>query len=229
MNSAPGGAPVPRTRRARGSRPGPDPSYGGAVIRPHRRTGAAATTLLTGLLLAGTLLAGCGNPPDADDAASPLDLPGASTSSTGPAATSPTPAPTTSAPPSAGDPTGPGSTPRGPGPAPDGRPGAAPSTASRAPGAAVTLPWPAGRGAEAERQQAGVDGGAQPWLLDPAEVAVYYAQAAYDWTGAEAFPTPDRSVVEVRNRGGARITLTLEQPGRTGPRGIWVVVADRRS
>lgn len=197
------------------------------MIRPHRRTGAAATTLLAGLLLAGTVLAGCGNPPD--DTATPTDLPSPATSSTGPTGTSPTGTPTPSAPPSAGDPTEDGTTSRGPGPAPDGRPGTAPSTASRAPGAAVTLPWPAARGAEAQRQQAAVDGGAQPWLLDPAEVAVYYAQAAYDWTGAEAFPTPDRAVVEVRNRGGARITLTLEQPDRTGPRGIWVVVADRRS
>jgi hypothetical protein len=70
-----------------------------------------------------------------------------------------------------------------------------------------------------------VDGGAQPWLLDPAEVALSYATAAHGWTRATAQPHPDGHTVEVAE-GGTRLTLTLTQPGRSGPGGIWVVTAE---
>ena len=75
--------------------------------------------------------------------------------------------------------------------------------------------------------QAGVDAGRQPWLLDPAEVALSFAAGELDWAGAEAYPRGDGRTVEVRGPGGAEVVLTVEQPGRTGERGIWVVTAAR--
>ncbi len=150
-------------------------------------------------LLGGFVLAGC--------AAAPT----ASTSTSG-AATGTAPAPRTtapSAPPSI----------------------AAPSTtappAARAPVTdGVALPWPVSGGAETAALQAEVDRGAQPWLLDPSEVAISYAAAALGWTDAEAYPGPDGTSVDIRNAEGERRTLTLTQPGRTGDDGIWVVTAE---
>jgi hypothetical protein len=114
------------------------------------------------------------------------------------------------------------STPAGAGPAP-------PTTESApAPAAAdVVLPWPAATAAEAAALQAEVDRGAQPWLLDPSEVAISYAAAAHDWPDAEAYPGPDGTSVDVRNADGERLTLSLAQPARTGDDGIWVVTAER--
>jgi hypothetical protein len=93
--------------------------------------------------------------------------------------------------------------------------------------ARVALPWPAGTAADAAALQAEVDRGAQPWLLDPSEVAIAYATAAHDWPDAEAYPGPDGTSVDIRNGDGERITLTLAQPARTGDEGIWVVTAER--
>ena len=92
-------------------------------------------------------------------------------------------------------------------------------------GSAAELPWPAAGATEAAALQAAADNGAQPWLLDPAEVAVSYASAAYGWTDAEARPGPD-GIVEVRRPGGQRLALTVAQPGRTGKSGIWVVTKE---
>jgi hypothetical protein len=80
--------------------------------------------------------------------------------------------------------------------------------------------------ADAAALQAEVDRGAQPWLLDPSEVAIAYAAAAHDWPDAEAYPGPDGTSVDVRNADGETLTLTLAQPARTGSEGIWVVTAE---
>lgn len=97
----------------------------------------------------------------------------------------------------------------------------------RAPAVAgVTLPWPAATQEAANDLQAQVDRGAQPWLLDPSEVAIAYAAAAHDWPDAEAYPGPDGTSVDVRNADGERLTLSLAQPARTGSDGIWVVTAE---
>jgi hypothetical protein len=110
-------------------------------------------------------------------------------------------------------------------PAPTGPP---PPTSTTAPTAgAVSLPWPAADAAAATALQAEVDRGAQPWLLDPSEVAIAYAAAAHDWPDAEAYPGPDGTSVDVRNPDGERLTLSLEQPRRKGGDGIWVVTAER--
>jgi hypothetical protein len=97
------------------------------------------------------------------------------------------------------------------------------------PGDAVELPWPVAGAADAAALQAEVDNGAQPWLLEPTEVAKSYAAATYGWTRAEAYPGPNGTSVDVRNSAGDKYTLTLAQPGRTGDGGIWVVTAEQPS
>ncbi|OLT01970.1 hypothetical protein BJF90_30225 [Pseudonocardia sp. CNS-004] len=67
-------------------------------------------------------------------------------------------------------------------PAPTGPP---PTSATAPTAGAVPLPWPAADAAAAAALQAEVDRGAQPWLLDPSEVAIAYAAAAHDWPDAE--------------------------------------------
>jgi hypothetical protein len=98
-------------------------------------------------------------------------------------------------------------------------------TTTPSPAGSAELPWPAAGAAEAAALQAAADNGAQPWLLDPAEVAVSYAAAAYGWTDAEANPGPD-GTVDVRRPDGQRLALTLAQPARTGKGGIWVVTTE---
>jgi hypothetical protein len=92
----------------------------------------------------------------------------------------------------------------------------------------VVLPWPAATAADAAALQAEVDRGAQPWLLDPSEVAIAYAATAHGWADAEAYPGPDGTSVDVRNADGERLTLSLAQPARAGSDGIWVVTSERR-
>ncbi len=87
----------------------------------------------------------------------------------------------------------------------------------------VTLPWPAAGPADVTALQQAVDGGAQPWLLDPTEVALSYA-AARGWTGAQAAASGAGNVT-VRSSAGTD-ALTLIQPGETGNGGIWVVTSD---
>ncbi len=125
------------------------------------------------------------------------------------------PAPVAASPPAASPP--PSSSHRRPSPS------SAPS-----PDAPVALPWPAPGAAEQAALQAAVDGGAQPWLLDPSEVALAYAATAYGWSSAQAVPEPDGRTVGVHGAGGDEATLTLAQPGRTGQGGIWVVTAAHR-
>jgi hypothetical protein len=156
-----------------------------------------AGVLLAGVLLAGVLLAGCGVPePAALGAAAPY---------AGPTTAGPSSAPATSTRPA------------------DPRP--SPSTAAAAPDETVRLPWPAADAAAVAELQRSVDGGSEPWLLDPAEVAVSYATAAHGWTGAQAQARPGGSTVDVAE-GGRKLTLSLTQPGRTGAGGIWVVTGE---
>jgi hypothetical protein len=93
------------------------------------------------------------------------------------------------------------------------------------PDEAVQLPWPAADQSAVEELQRSVDEGSEPWLLDPAEVAVSYANAAHGWSGAVARPRPDGRTVDVAE-GDRRLTLSLTQPGRPGAGGIWVVTAE---
>ncbi len=96
----------------------------------------------------------------------------------------------------------------------------APSPSTDAP---VSLPWPAATPAQVAGLQSAVDGGAQPWLLDPTQVALAYA-AARGWPDADATASGPTSVT-VRTSVGVHV-LTLAQPGKTGSAGIWVVTAD---
>jgi hypothetical protein len=161
-----------------------------------------------GLFVVGGLSAGCGSPV--------LDTPttpAAATATTAP----PTPAPTPVAP-----------TPR---PAPRASAAATPArTAAPSVGAddvenPVTMPWPASTADEAARLQSSVDGGAEPWLLDPTEVALSYVTAAHGWTGAQVRPRADGRTVDVQD-GARTLVLSLNQPARTGADGIWVVTAE---
>ncbi|MGH3614895.1 MAG: hypothetical protein ACRDRK_20340, partial [Pseudonocardia sp.] len=95
--------------------------------------------------------------------------------------------------------------------------------------AAVQLPWPAAGADAVAALQARVDGGAQPWLLDPAEVAASFANAAYGWQEPEASVRPDGVTVDVREAGGGQASLILSQPGRTGTGGVWVVTGVERA
>ena len=155
-----------------------------------------------GLLLLGLLLAGCGDPQSGRPAAIPTDPP-ATTQSAAPAATTP---------------------PAEPDPGPSASPGARPSAAP-APDPTVRLPWPAADATAVAQLQRSVDGGAEPWLLDPAEVAASYVGAAHGWTQAVAQPRPDGTTVDVAE-GNHRLTLSLSQPGRAGAGGIWVVIGE---
>lgn len=93
-----------------------------------------------------------------------------------------------------------------------------------APAQPVPLPWPAATAAQAASLQTAVDGGAQPWLLDPTQVALAYA-AAQGWRDAAAVDATAAGVT-IRSSAGIHV-LTLAQPGKTGTAGIWVVTADR--
>ncbi|MGE3285635.1 MAG: hypothetical protein AB7J32_05970 [Pseudonocardia sp.] len=114
-------------------------------------------------------------------------------------------------------------------------PPVAPSTGAPSTGALPTaaapdppLPWPVGGPGVAVVQER-VDAGAQPWLLDPESVATAFGAAAYGWPDASAELLgghsgggPELSVT-LHGPGGTVAHLVLVQPGRTGPRGIWVV------
>jgi hypothetical protein len=72
-----------------------------------------------------------------------------------------------------------------------------------------------------------VDSGAQPWLLDPTEVALNYATAVYGW-GSPQVESAQGGTVVVTDAQGGRATVTLAQPGRTGTTGIWIVTGAQR-
>lgn len=104
-------------------------------------------------------------------------------------------------------------------------PSAVGPTASTEPSSPVLLPWPAATTAEAADLQSSVDGGSQPWLLDPVEVAIAYAAAARGWSDADAVPAPGGKSVEISD-GEHRMSVSLTQPARAGDGGIWVVTAE---
>lgn len=85
---------------------------------------------------------------------------------------------------------------------------------------AVTLPWPDD---DVPALQERVDDGSQPWLLDPSEVALAYAAAAYGWSSAQVVAAADGSTVDVTGPRDERRTLSLT---RQGPDSVWLVTAD---
>ncbi|MCW2716629.1 hypothetical protein [Pseudonocardia sp.] len=160
-----------------------------------------------GAAVLAVLLAGCGGTTAPADSAVLTAAP--STTAAPTTAPTTTPAPTTTTP----------------------APVAVPTKPPRSATAPVPLlPWPT---ANPTRLQAAVDGGAQPWLLDPTDLAESYVQATYGWAEATATPVPGgtsaRTTVDVRNTDGARRTLTVAQPGRKGQGGIWLVTADTKA
>jgi len=191
---------------------GPPASYGGAVRLHSPRRGLLVTTALVTCLLAG-----CGS-----GAGGGTAIPGPDPSSTE-ATADPTTraAPTTAAATSSPAPTRAS-------PTRAAAPSKAPPRADAGP--AKLLPWPT---ADPARLQKGVDGGAQPWLLDPEDLAASYVSATYGWATADTTAAPGgtsaATKVEVRNSDGSRRTLTCAQPGRKGSGGIWLVTADTKA
>jgi hypothetical protein len=88
-------------------------------------------------------------------------------------------------------------------------------------GAAV---WPFTTAQQAAETQNGVDEGHQPWLLDPATVAVSYAGAELGWQDASTEQLQPSTYRVSDPASGARADVTLAQPARQGPGGIWAVV-----
>lgn len=89
------------------------------------------------------------------------------------------------------------------------------------------LLWPVTTLDQARTLQDQVDGGAQPWTLDPEEVAVNYATATWAWTNPEPTSGTPGAVTLSDPQGTA--ALTLVQPVRAGATGIWVVSAATRT
>jgi hypothetical protein len=87
----------------------------------------------------------------------------------------------------------------------------------------TALLWPVTDLDAAQTLQTQVDGGAQPWTLDPEEVALNYASTTWGWTNPDAEVTTPGAVTLTGPRGTA--DLTLVQPVRAGTTGIWVVSA----
>jgi hypothetical protein len=88
--------------------------------------------------------------------------------------------------------------------------------------------WPVTEAAAAKQLQVDVDGGSQPWLLDPQEVALSYTSSVYGWTSPETTPG-GAGTVQVQDAQGGRATVHLVQPVRAGAGGIWVVRAAERT
>ncbi|MCW0216356.1 MAG: hypothetical protein OJJ54_23650 [Pseudonocardia sp.] len=182
-------------------------------------TGVAAALGMVAVSL--VLLTGCGNgeaalpPAPAAEAgsAAPTTSPATSPEATTGATPTPTPAP------------GPTTRPHGT-TTPHG--GAAPGPGAGAAAPAPAMIWPVRDAAAARQLQADVDGGSQPWLLDPQEVALSYTSSVYGWTSPETTPAGP-GTVQVRDGQGGRATVHLVQPVRAGSGGIWVVSAAERT
>ncbi|MEQ3554396.1 hypothetical protein WIS52_28350 [Pseudonocardia nematodicida] len=87
------------------------------------------------------------------------------------------------------------------------------------------LPWPVADRAAADEMQQQADRGGSPWVLDPEQVALSYAEAELGYQDPSAtVPEPGRAEVADGATAG-RAALTLEQPVRPGPGGIWTVTA----
>jgi len=103
----------------------------------------------------------------------------------------------------------------------------APTTVPQAAPNGTALLWPVTDTAAAQQLQAAVDGGSQPWLLDPEEVATSYATQAWGWTDPEPTSSAPGTITLRDPKGTA--ALTLVQPVRAGSTGIWVVSTAARS
>jgi hypothetical protein len=91
----------------------------------------------------------------------------------------------------------------------------------------TTLLWPVTDLPAAQQLQTRVDQGAQPWTLDPEEVAINYTTTTYGWTAPEPTSTAPGSV-DLTDPSGGTAHVTLVQPVRAGSTGIWVVSAATR-
>jgi hypothetical protein len=103
-----------------------------------------------------------------------------------------------------------------------GRPQATTEAAFDPPAGGVAV-WPLTTAEEAANTQAQVDQGHSPWMLEPAAVADAFAGAELGWSGTVVTVTGPSTVRIARAGGATPIDLTLAQPARTGPGGIWVV------
>jgi len=84
--------------------------------------------------------------------------------------------------------------------------------------------WPVTTRAQAIQLQKSADAGHQPWLLDPMQVAIAYAQA--EWHVSQ--PNVQRISATryvARLVPNAETILTVGQPVETGSGGIWVIVS----
>ncbi len=82
--------------------------------------------------------------------------------------------------------------------------------------------WPYTTAEEASNTQAEVDQGSSPWQLDPATVALFYAQANLMWDEVTVTAVDDVTF-RIASPGGAALDVRVTQPVRTGPGGIWAV------
>lgn len=172
-----------------------------------------ALVVIAGLVLLLVLVTGCGAAP----------LPPAAPSTIAPTTPAPPPPPPTTTAAPTGSPdarTGQDEGGRAPAAAPAPRPHAAPKQG----GAGGPAPiWPAANQASAVQLQNQVDGGRQPWLLDPTEVAVSYAGAVLGYRNPGVFPTGVGRIDVQDGRSPAKATITLGQTVRRGDGGIWLV------
>lgn len=221
--SYPPGAPL---------RTGPSPRRG----RVSPRVALRACLVALALTLLVVVATACGN----------AELPAAPPVATPPpTTTTAAPAPTTTAPPTTTT-TAPdtGSTTASPIPSTGGsaeRPGGT-TTAPRAGGGGPadgrgngggtgghgTPIWPATDASSARTLQKQVDGGREPWLLDPTEVATSYSGVVLNYRDPAVFPIRP-GVVDVQDGASrAKATITLAQTVRQGDGGIWLVTEVRR-
>jgi hypothetical protein len=94
----------------------------------------------------------------------------------------------------------------------------------RAPPGGVAL-WPVTTFAEATNQQAEVDQGSSPWLVDPATVARFFARDRLGWSDVRVTRQPVGDSYDIiQTAGTGDVGVTLVQPARSGPGGIWAVL-----
>jgi hypothetical protein len=86
-----------------------------------------------------------------------------------------------------------------------------------------TLLWPATTLAQAQELQNAADHGHQPWLLSPRSVTTSYGHHVLGWpyTSVTLISSTVYEVMAPTTQKSA--TLTLVQPVRHGPGGIWVI------
>jgi hypothetical protein len=109
----------------------------------------------------------------------------------------------------------------------DPAPAAPQTTVPQAAPTGTALLWPVTDLAAAQDLQTRVDGGVQPWMLDPEEVALNYAGTTWGWTAPDPARTAPGQVDLTGPQGSAH--LTLVQPVRAGTTGIWVVSTAERA